>query len=69
MLHDSEFSDRFNRRIILKPGLNHISINLEDIRKSPATRPMDMGNVTRICFFATGIAKPVTVYLDNIRLD
>ncbi len=68
-LHDNEFNDRFNRRIMLKPGLNHISINLEHIRKSPATRPMDMGNVTRICFFAAGLSKPEIVYLDNIRLE
>ncbi len=69
MLHNNEFDDRFNRRIMLKPGLNHISINLEDIRKSPATRPMDLRNVTRICFFTTGLAEQETVYLDNIRLD
>lgn len=68
-LHDNEFNDRFNTRIMLKPGLNHIRINLEDVRKSPATRPMDMSNVTRICFFASGLSKPETVYLDNIRLE
>lgn len=68
-LHDNEFSDRFNKKIILKPGLNHISINLEDIRKSPVSRHMDMGDLTRICIFTTGLSKPVTVYLDNIRLE
>jgi hypothetical protein len=68
-MHDNEFSDRFNGRILLKPGLNHISINLDDIRKSPAKRQMDMSDVTRICFFAAGLSKPETVYLDNIRLE
>jgi hypothetical protein len=68
-MHDNEFNDRFNRRITLNPGINNIRISLEDVGRSPASRPMDMGDVTRICIFATGLVKPEAVYLDNTRLE
>jgi VanZ family protein len=67
--HNQNYDDRYNSRIELEPGWNHIKINLDDIEKSPANRPMDMSAITKICIFASNLTEPQTAFLDNIRLE
>jgi VanZ family protein len=67
--HNQNYNDRYNHRIGLEPGWNHIRINLDDIEKSPANRLMDMSAIAKICIFASGLNGPRTVYLDNLRLE
>ncbi len=67
--HNQNYNDRFNQKIGLVPGWNHIRISLEDIEKSPVDRLMDMSAIKKICIFASGLTEPHTVYLDNLRLE
>ena len=67
--HNNEFADRFNKGIRLQPGDNHISINLDEVRKAPLGRTMDMADITNICIFAYNLKTPRTVYFDNFRLE
>lgn len=67
--HDRAYEDRFNRAIVIRPGVNPISISLDDVRQAPATRDMDMAAVRALSLFAVRIKKPFTVYLDDFRLD
>ncbi|MGB8719066.1 MAG: hypothetical protein WCD46_07125, partial [Desulfobacterales bacterium] len=62
------YSDRFNRRITIKPGWNDISIALEEIRRAPLTRPMDLSRIDGLGLFSVRLPTPVTVYLDRVRL-
>jgi len=66
--HNDEFNDRFNKRVQLLPGENHICIQLDEVRKAPLGREMDMSAITNICIFACNLKTPRTVYFDNFRL-
>ncbi len=63
------FNNRFNRRIMILPGINHIQIPLEDIRQAPESREMDLSTIRRMLLFAVNPAKQFTLYFDNLRLE
>jgi len=67
--HNNEYSDRFNRRILLNPGENRISVNLEDIMQAPRGRRMDMSSIVNVCLFSYRLSRTCTVYFDNFRLE
>ena len=71
--HDNQYEDRFNRKLTLLPGLNSIKVSLVDIRSlgdSFSThRQMDMKRISNMSLFALSPVKPLTVYLDNVRLE
>jgi hypothetical protein len=64
-----EYDDRFNRRYTLKHGWNHIDIDLDEVKRSPARRNMDMSRIREIGLFVTSLPAPRIIYLDNIRLS
>ncbi len=67
--HNEEYTDRYNEGFQLQPGDNHISINLDEVKKPPHGRTMDMADITNICIFAYNLKTPRTVYFDNFRLE
>jgi hypothetical protein len=67
--HNNEYSDRFNRRLAISPGLNHIQIPLDDIRVAPVGREMDLSSIRRVLLFAVNPPEEFILYLDNIRLE
>lgn len=62
------YSDRFNREIPLKPGHNEVRIPIEDIRRAPAGREMDMTAIQAISLFTQQPDKKLLLYLGNIQL-
>lgn len=50
-LHHFVLSDRFNRKILLSPGLQRIIIPLSTIRDAPRTRKMDMRHLAELDLF------------------
>jgi VanZ family protein len=67
--HNEEFMDRYNKSFLLRPGHNHISVSLSEVRRAPIGRLMDMANITVLCMFSYNLKEPRTVYFDNIRLE
>jgi hypothetical protein len=67
--HNLQYSDRFNRRINIKPGENQVRITLQSIRTAPANRQMNMKEIAGMILFAAQPQKPLIFYLSNIRLD
>ena len=65
----NQYNDRFNQKILLKLGWNHVSIDLKDVIHSPRTRLMDIESITNIQFFAINLKQPRVIYLDNLRLE
>jgi VanZ family protein len=63
-----DYDDRFNRNLRLTHGWNHIEIDLDEVRKSPAHRSMDMSRIHALRFFTVSLPAPRTVYLDDVRL-
>lgn len=64
----SEFSDRFNRRLVLQPGHNRFTVSLEAVKKAPRTRIMNMKQITRLGLFATDLGTPRSFYIRRLNL-
>ena len=67
--HNQEHADRFNRGVIIKPGLNHIQIPLEEIRQAPVGREMDLAAIKTLILFAVNPPEEFSLYIDNLRLE
>jgi hypothetical protein len=67
--HNDDYADRFNRVLAIEPGSNRISISLEEVRRGPRMRLMDMARVRGLTLFAVDPPVAFTVYLDGIRLE
>jgi VanZ family protein len=66
--HDNRYEDRFNRQLVVRPGVNRILIPLDDVRRAPARREMDMRHIRQIILFGYQVTAPTHVYLGPIRL-
>ncbi|MBI5552544.1 MAG: hypothetical protein HY911_13640 [Desulfobacterales bacterium] len=62
------YTDRFNRTYRFEPGWRTITIALEEIRNAPEQRPMQMEQIDNFAIFAVRLARPRTIYIDNVRL-
>lgn len=65
----NRFDDRFNRKVVLTQGWNHISIDLNDVRRAPRTRVMQMDKISGLALFVMQLPEPRVIYWDNIRLQ
>ncbi len=64
-----EYADRFNRRIILRPGWNDVTVKLEDIRQAPGSRTMDMTDIVNISLFLVNQKQPASMCFDYLYLS
>jgi hypothetical protein len=67
-LSKNDHSDRFNKKIAIKNGWNHIEISVAEIRQAPLTRTLEMDNITSMIIFATQLQQSQDIYMDNVRL-
>lgn len=66
--HNQEYEDRYNGSFRITPGLNHISVDLQEVRHAPTSREMDMTAIEYIYFFTYEPKQPLTLYIDNVEL-
>jgi hypothetical protein len=66
--HDNRYDDRFNRGLVVRPGFNRIAIPLDDIRRAPDRREMDMRHIRHVILFGYRLTDPTRVYLGPLRL-
>ena len=66
---NEEYEDRFNHSYLLTQGWNHIEIDLNEVKESPANRRMDMSLIRVLGLFVTSLQAPRIIYLDNVRLS
>jgi hypothetical protein len=62
------YEDRFNRRVLLNSGWNHVGFDLDEVASAPEQRKMDLGQIRGLGVFATSLREPRVIYLDDIRL-
>ncbi len=67
--HNNDYSDRFNRSLTVLPGVNRFSIPLMEIANAPIERHLQLDAVDEIAFFSVNPPQPVTLYLDNLKLN
>ena len=66
--HDNKFDDRFNRLLTIKPGLNNLLIQLDEIRQSPELRTLRVDKIASMAFFMKDREVAATLFFDNIKL-
>lgn len=74
-IHDAQhtkgpqyYNDRFNQTYPISQGWNTITIDLNEVQKSPQNRPMDLTQIQGIGIFATRLPHPRTIYIDDLKL-
>ncbi len=67
--HNQRFEDRFNRRLLVQPGENVFRIPLDEVRRAPRGREMDLARVRGILIFAPRLDRPTRVFLGPLRLE
>lgn len=66
--HDDDYTDRFNRRVPLEVGRNVVRIPLEEVRRGPVDRPLDLERIAAVVFFVHPSPAPSTLILRRVRL-
>ncbi len=67
-LGGQDSNDRFNKKLHLENGWNHVEIPVASIREAPTTRELEMDSITSIIIFSAQLPKPQDIYVDNILL-
>jgi hypothetical protein len=67
--HDQRYEDRFNLTLSVAHGVNRFAIPLEDIKRAPDRREMDMRRIRGIVLFAYQLKEPTRVYISALRLE
>jgi len=63
------YEDRFNKVFRLRPGWNHLQIDLKEVARAPAGRTLDLSTIRAVGVFATRLPTPRTIFLDHMRLE
>jgi len=67
--HDQAHSDRFNRRLEIRPGENRFRIPLAEVENAPVGRHMDMSRIAGIALFSAELSASASLYLDTLGLE
>ncbi len=67
--HDDRYADRFNRRLTILPGQNAFAIPLDEIRRAPDAREMDLSAIARLSVFALAPAERFSIELLALGLE
>jgi hypothetical protein len=63
-----DYADRYNRSFNLKPGMNQLSIPINNLVTSGTHRNLDLGNIYRVFIFVVRPERKVVLYVDYMRL-
>ena len=66
--HNQRFDDRFNGKFVLRKGATVITIPLDDIRRAPSGRELDLSHVRGIAVYAQRLQQPTQIYVSALRL-
>ena len=67
-LRGLKYKDRYNRKLVLKPGMNDLLISVDEVKLAPAEREMNLGDIAGVSLFLHDPQQPVTLYVDSLRL-
>jgi len=66
--HNNDYDDRFNRILMVKPGLNVFEISLEDVKSAPKSRLLKLKAVDSMSIFLIKPKEDIMLYVDNFVL-
>jgi hypothetical protein len=68
--HTSEYADRFNRAVGLRPReRRRIVVSLEEVRVAPEGRAMDLGHISDISIFRSSASGPPALLIHRLALE
>ncbi len=67
-IHNNSYSDRFNTSFKLKPGWNTLQVSLAKVAHAPKGRLLDLTKIGGMGVFVGKLAKPHTIYVDDVML-
>lgn len=68
-MHNNRFDDRYNRQFRLEPGPNQLRIPIADIEAAPATRTMDIEEISNLVIFSDPGNAGRLFEIDEIRIE
>jgi hypothetical protein len=63
-----EYQDRYNKRIVLDPGMNNIRVPINTLVTSGTGRALKLKEIQRLSIFVKNPDRKVVLYVDYIRL-
>lgn len=63
------YDDRFNARIVARPGWTDFDIPLAGVARAPKSREFDLGRVKGFGVFSARLPSPRSIFLDAVRLE
>ena len=66
--HGQRFGDRFHKRFVLRRGWNDLAVSLDEVRRAPAGRTMDMQRIEGFGIFVVRQPVPLVLFIDNVYL-
>jgi len=66
--HNQQYTDRFNKRLVIQPGVNKFSISLDQIRFAAVDRELDLKNIAGLVLFSGRLKQPLQIAVSNITL-
>jgi hypothetical protein len=66
---NQSWEDRYNGKMRIKSGLNHIHVPIDEIKRGPQSRMMDMSRIEELDFTLIQPPRPTYLYMDDIKLE
>jgi hypothetical protein len=67
--HNQNYNDRFNQSLIVRPGLNEIVVNLNQVRNAPINRKLDLANISNVQLFLINVESSLFLGLSDLLLE
>lgn len=64
----NSYADRYNKRLLLKHGVNRMAVPIDSLITSGTKRKMNLDEIYRFIFFSVDPQQKTVLYFDNIRL-
>lgn len=65
---DPEYEDRVNRRIVLKPGMNHVTLSMDSLI-TPSGRHLELRHIHALMMFMVDPTHKTRLFVDHVRLE
>lgn len=68
VFHDNP-ANRYEGTFSIATGTNRLAIDLDEIRRGPTTRELNMASIRSINFIVDTAPEPIRLFFDNVRLE
>ena len=66
--NDPDYADRYNQSFLLKPGMNHMEIQLDTLTTSGTYRKLNLRRIYELLIFTVNSHRKIVLVVDYVRL-